>query len=79
MADDIQVQILAELKKQTKYLEQMDWKLWVIQNMFEAKAKADGYEFDIEEDAKQEVYEEPKETLNSDLKPKYDDSNWSIE
>jgi len=78
--DNIQEQILAELKKQNEYFEKMDWKLWMLQNMIKAIAEENGYTFDIEENtATVETYEEPVERTTSDLKPKYDDSNWSLE
>jgi hypothetical protein len=43
----IEEETLAELKKHTEYLNRIDWKLWVMMNMFESIARDQGYEFEV--------------------------------
>jgi hypothetical protein len=44
----------------TEYLNRIDWKLWVMMNMFESIAREQGYEFEIHNG---ESKEEPVERV----------------
>lgn len=50
-SSSIQEEILNELKKQTEYMNRIDWKLWVMMNMIENIARESGYEFEIVDNA----------------------------
>jgi len=39
--------ILLELKKHTEYLHRVDWKLWMIMNMFRTVGEENGYTFSV--------------------------------
>jgi hypothetical protein len=56
----VEEETLAELKKHTEYLNRIDWKLWVMMNMFESIAREQGYEFEIHNG---ESKEEPVERV----------------
>jgi hypothetical protein len=39
--------ILLELQKHTEYLHRVDWKLWMIMNMFRTVGEENGYTFSV--------------------------------
>ncbi len=43
----VQDAMLLELQKQTEYMHRMDWKLWMIMNMFRTIGEENGYKFSI--------------------------------
>ena len=45
--DSIQAAMLLELQKHTEYMHRMDWKLWMIMNMFRTIGEENGYTFSV--------------------------------
>ncbi len=45
--DSIQAAMLLELQKQTEYMHRVDWKLWMIMNMFRTIGEENGYTFSV--------------------------------
>ncbi len=43
----IQEAMLTELQKHTEYMHRMDWKLWMIMNMFRTIGEENGYTFSV--------------------------------
>lgn len=43
----VQDAILLELQKHTEYLHRVDWKLWMIMNMFRTVGEENGYTFSV--------------------------------
>lgn len=41
--------ILLELQKQTEYMHRMDWKLWMIMNMFKTVCEDNGYKVNLDD------------------------------
>ena len=39
--------ILLELQKHTEYLHRVEWKLWIIMNMFRTVGEENGYTFSV--------------------------------
>lgn len=39
--------MLLELQKHTEYLHRIDWKLWMIMNMFRTVGEENGYTFSV--------------------------------
>jgi len=39
--------MLLELQKHTEYMHRMDWKLWMIMNMFRTIGEENGYTFSV--------------------------------
>lgn len=68
--NNVQLEILNELKKHTAYYERMDWKLWMIQKMIESIAKENGYVF--------EVNSETEKTESVESQPKYT-RDWGLD
>jgi hypothetical protein len=46
-SDSVQAAMLLELQKQTEYMHRIDWKLWMIMNMFKTISEENGYKFSM--------------------------------
>ena len=45
--ETVQDAMLLELQKHTEYLHRVDWKLWMIMNMFRTVGEENGYTFSV--------------------------------
>lgn len=43
----VQDAMLLELQKHTEYMHRIDWKLWMIMNMFRTVGEENGYTFSV--------------------------------
>lgn len=49
-SNKVLTEILLELKRQTEYMDRLDWKFWKLQTMLELVAADNGYVFEVNED-----------------------------
>ena len=45
--ESVQDAMLLELQKHTEYMHRIDWKLWMIMNMFRTIGEENGYTFSV--------------------------------